>query len=73
MAPRVMPVDDSQVAPDIKERFKIAEQRGAPKDALTGDTLPGEPILDWRRQPTGKVAYPASLGPHSFRVFRLQA
>ena len=34
MAPRVQPVDDSQVAPDIKERFKIAEQRGAPNSML---------------------------------------
>ncbi len=34
MAARVQPVDDSQVAPDIKERFKIAEQRGAPNSML---------------------------------------
>lgn len=34
MAPRVQPVDDSQVALDIKERFKIAEQRGAPNSML---------------------------------------
>ena len=34
MAPRVQPVDDSQVASDIKERFKVAEQRGAPNSML---------------------------------------
>ena len=34
MAPRVQPVDDAQVAPDIQERFKIAEQRGAPHSML---------------------------------------
>ena len=34
MAPRVQPVNDSQVAPEIKERFKIAEQRGAPNSML---------------------------------------
>lgn len=34
MAPRIQPVEDSQVAADIKERFEIAEQRGAPNSML---------------------------------------
>ncbi|HEX9923212.1 MAG TPA: hypothetical protein VGD99_11170 [Anaerolineae bacterium] len=34
MAPRVEPVNDDQVAPDIKERFDVAEQRGAPNSTL---------------------------------------
>ena len=34
MAPRVQPVDDAKVAPDIKERFVTAEQRGAPNSTL---------------------------------------
>ncbi len=34
MAPRIQPVEDTQVAPDIKERFEIAEQRGAPNSML---------------------------------------
>ena len=53
-------------------KLVVDERRGAPTDALSGETLAGEPILDWRRQPTGKVAYPAALNPHAFRVFRLQ-
>ncbi|RME51377.1 MAG: hypothetical protein D6796_01050 [Caldilineae bacterium] len=34
MAPRIQPVDDSQVAPDVQERFKTAERRGAPNSML---------------------------------------
>ena len=34
MAPRVQPVDDSEVSPDIKERFEVAEERGAPNSML---------------------------------------
>ena len=34
MAPRVQPVDDLQVEPDIRERFEIAEKRGAPNSTL---------------------------------------
>lgn len=34
MAPRIQPIDDSQVTPDIKERFEIAEKRGAPNSML---------------------------------------
>lgn len=34
MAARVEPVNDENVAPDIRERFKIAEERGAPNSML---------------------------------------
>jgi hypothetical protein len=34
MAPRVEPVNDNHVASDIKERFEVAEQRGAPNSTL---------------------------------------
>lgn len=34
MAPRVKPVEDSEVASDVKERFEIAEERGAPNSTL---------------------------------------
>jgi alkylhydroperoxidase family enzyme len=34
MAPRVQPVDDRQVSPEVRERFRIAEQRGAPNSTL---------------------------------------
>jgi len=34
MAPRIQPVKDSDVALDVKERFEIAEARGAPNSTL---------------------------------------
>jgi alkylhydroperoxidase family enzyme len=34
MAARVEPVNDADVSPDIRERFEIAEQRGAPNSML---------------------------------------
>ena len=34
MAPRVQPVGDGQVSPEVRERFRIAEQRGAPNSTL---------------------------------------
>jgi len=52
-------------------KIVVDDEAGAPQDALTGETLSGEPILDWRRQPTGKSAYEAALNPHVFRVFRI--
>jgi hypothetical protein len=54
-------------------RLIAGEALGAPADALSGETLSGEPVLDWRRQPTGTIAYEAALDPHAFRVFRLQS
>ncbi|HUT19204.1 MAG TPA: hypothetical protein VM366_08590 [Anaerolineae bacterium] len=40
-------------------------------DALSGETLPGQPILNWRGQSTGKAGFDAVINPHSYRVFRL--
>jgi hypothetical protein len=51
-------------------KIVAGDEAGAPQDALSGETLSGEPILDWRQQPTGKSAYEAALNPHAFRVFR---
>jgi len=51
-------------------KIVVDDEVGAPQDALTGETLSGGPILDWRGQPTGKSAYEAALNPHAFRVFR---
>jgi alkylhydroperoxidase family enzyme len=34
MAPRVQPVDEQTVAADVRERFAVAEQRGAPNSTL---------------------------------------
>jgi hypothetical protein len=39
-------------------------------DALSGETLSGEPILGWRGQSTGKVRYGTTVAPHALRVFR---
>jgi len=39
------------------------------QDVLSGAKLAGEPILDWRKQPTGKVVWKLDLKPHSYRVF----
>lgn len=34
MAARIQPVEDSEVTPDIRERFATAEERGAPNSML---------------------------------------
>lgn len=34
MAPRIQPVDDSTVSPDVCEAFRAAEKRGAPNSTL---------------------------------------
>jgi hypothetical protein len=42
----------------------------APLDLISGETLPGEPVLDWCGQPVGKMGFPAAIKPHSYRLFR---
>ena len=42
------------------------------QDLRSGDLLSGEAVKDWRGEKTGKLRFPASLKPHSFRVFRCQ-
>lgn len=34
MAPRIRPVEDTEVIPEVKERFETAEKRGAPNSTL---------------------------------------
>ena len=34
MAPRIQPVEDEAVAPELRRYFEIAEQRGAPNATL---------------------------------------
>ena len=53
-------------------RIVVDENAGAPCDALSGETLAGQPLLDWRGQPTGEIGFEAVVSPHSFRVFRLK-
>jgi alkylhydroperoxidase family enzyme len=34
MAPRIPPIDDGKVSPDVVDIFQIAEKRGAPNSTL---------------------------------------
>ncbi len=34
MAPRIRPVDDNEVPPEVREQFEVAEKRGAPNSTL---------------------------------------
>ena len=34
MTPRIKPVEDTQVSPEVKRYFEIAEERGAPNATL---------------------------------------
>jgi hypothetical protein len=43
------------------------------EDALSGASLAAVPILDWRRQPSGTLAWKLSLPAHSYRVLRWEA
>jgi hypothetical protein len=54
-------------------RLIVEESRGSLKDSLSGETLSGEPILDWRKQPTGKIGYETAINPHAFRGFRFRS
>lgn len=61
---------ESFLPEETEVRMIVDRETAELRDALSGEVLTGEPILDWRGQPTGKVAYRAAVGPHSFRVFR---
>ena len=34
MAPRIQPVEECRVSPEVKEYFRVAEERGAPNATL---------------------------------------
>ncbi len=53
-------------------RIVVDEGVTALHDTLSGETLSGEPILDWRGQSTGKIGFEAAINPHCYRVFRLE-
>lgn len=40
-------------------------------DILTGETLDGETVTDWRGEPTGETRFAMQVGPHMFRVLRM--
>ena len=42
-------------------------------DLLSGADLPaGEPLKNWRGEPSGKTAFSLTLAPHEYRVFELR-
>lgn len=43
------------------------------QDAISNEILSGTPILDWRGQASGKIAYSVILPPRSYRIFRYGA
>lgn len=59
--------EDQLVSVLIPERFTHL------RDLLSGETLSGEPRLNWRREPSGWRAIDLKLKPHSYRVFQLEA
>ncbi len=54
----------------VEVRIVVDDRVSGLRDVLSGETLTGEEMKDWRGQATGKVGYKATLKPHSFRVFR---
>jgi len=59
--------------PETAEIHIVVDDRiSAFCDALSGEILSGEPILDWRGQSTGKSRLATTVNPHSFRVFRFE-
>ncbi len=40
------------------------------QDVVTGETLTGTAVQDWRDQPTGEVSFQTQVGPRAYRVFR---
>jgi len=55
----------------VQVRIVVDDGVTALCDTLSGETLAGEPILDWRGQRSGKIGFEAAVNPHSYRVFRL--
>ncbi len=54
----------------VSVRLVVDSRFSRIEDGLTQETLgSGDELLDWRRRPTGKIGYPLTLKPHSFRVF----
>jgi hypothetical protein len=50
----------------------VVDEGATLRDAVSGEALSGEPILGWRRRPTGKAGFVTTIGPHAFRVFRCE-
>jgi len=51
----------------------LSEGAGDVRDLLTGEELSGEVLMDWWQQPTGEVRIDTQVGPHKYRVFRLDS
>ena len=50
-------------------RIVTGSQTAQVRDALSGETLSGVDIFDWRGQPTGKKAFATQINPHAYRLF----
>jgi hypothetical protein len=53
----------------VEVKIILDKALGSPVDLQNRETFTGDEITDWRRQPTGKMSYPVSIKPHSYRVF----
>ena len=56
----------------VEIKIVVDDSISALCDALCGETLSGQSILDWRGQSTGQVGFKTTIGSHSFRVFQCE-
>lgn len=61
---------ESFLPQSVEVRIVTDTHLGNIKDVLSGETLSGEEMKDWRGQPTGKKGFRTTIKPHSFRVFK---
>jgi hypothetical protein len=54
----------------LEARLVVDEKFTRLEDLLSGETLSGEELLDWRGQKTGQRGFSFTLKPHSWRAFR---
>jgi hypothetical protein len=65
-------IAESFLPESVELRIVLDGAFGSPLDLLSGETLSGEPVIDWRGRDTGRLGYKTSLKPHSFRVFEIK-
>jgi hypothetical protein len=54
----------------VEARLVVDAKFTGLEDLLSGETLSGEELLDWRGQKTGQRGFSFTLKPHSWRAFR---
>jgi hypothetical protein len=62
---------ESLLSETVKVRIVVDEGIRSLCDALSDETLFGEPILDWREQSSGEIGFEVAINPYSCRVFCL--